>query len=115
MDMYKTLRAVVLAAAPVLYGTGCEKNNGDPVVPSPLETTVVHASAKVDVSQGKLNLDTPKVALQTFYDFAQNKEYSFLPDVFLKNLEGMYENSTDVIRRTISAKRKEDTEFFQRI
>ena len=65
--MYKTLRAVVFAAAPVLYGTGCEKNNGDPVVLSPLEQNVVLAQQSApSAREEKLNVSNPHAAFQAY-------------------------------------------------
>ena len=84
MDMYKTLRVVVLAAAPVVYA-GCENSNSEPVLPSPLEQTV-HASAKVE----EPDLSTPEApihALMSAYSEARHLDQRFLKPQFYHKLQ----------------------------
>ena len=111
MKTYQKILAYATIAGAL---SGCENEPA----PSKLEVlaspapTVAHAEAS---QKPGMDLSAPKATLQTFYNLAQNNNYSSLPDVFLKNLEAMYGDASNTVKRTLKAKRKEDAEFLRKI
>src|SRR3989344_121509 len=96
MKTYQRIAAYVTLAGAL---SGCEKNNGDQIAPSPLESTVVQAS--VVKPEQELDLSTPEKTITQFFNAIIRRDKSTYFSTLSESFTDPFDEFKNLDRYTI--------------